>query len=432
MVLLHLLTQLATTLRIVPVVLHINHHLRGAESDGDESFVRALAERLGLEFARGEAAVGRGNLEQEARRIRREFFAQCRRSHNLQRVALGHTRSDQAETVLFRLLRGSGLTGLAAMRLVTPEGFVRPLLTTSREEVRAWATACDLNWREDASNADLRFTRNRLRRETLPALARDFNPQIEAVLAGTAELAQAEEDFWNETTERLYENFAKRTRLGSILQISDLAELHLAQRRRLIRRALQDVRTDGLRGLTMTDIESVLALCETTQGHDRVLVEGADAIRSFDSLLLAAAGRLSREPRGYRLELRLGQNCELPFSFGNICLRQVEPDEPLCDNFKKGTKSGNSKLELDLATVTTPLVVRNWEPGDQLHRTGHKSATKIKELFQENRVRLWERRHWPVIICGKEIVWARDFGMAERFRSTETNQARVEIVYCEG
>ena len=97
------------------VVLHVNHHLRGEESDGDEAFVRKLAESLGLEILVEHAIPGAGNLEQEARRARRAFFLRC----HLERVALGHTRSDQAETVLFRLLRGSGLTGLAGMRYRT-------------------------------------------------------------------------------------------------------------------------------------------------------------------------------------------------------------------------------------------------------------------------------------------------------------------------
>src|SRR6478735_4184777 len=133
--LLHILRDLWSEL----VVLHVNHHLRGEESDGDEAFVRELAQSLGLTIVVEHAVPPAGNLEQEARRGRRAFFLRCREELDLKRVALGHTRSDQAETVLFRLLRGSGLTGLAGMRPASDDGFIRPLLTTSRDEVRRWA-----------------------------------------------------------------------------------------------------------------------------------------------------------------------------------------------------------------------------------------------------------------------------------------------------
>ncbi|HTU46307.1 MAG TPA: tRNA lysidine(34) synthetase TilS, partial [Bryobacteraceae bacterium] len=138
-VLLHLLHRLAPRLQIGLALLHVNHHFRGAESDADEAFVRKLGDALELEVLVTSGAVSGGNLEQEARQVRREFFRRCMAERGLKRVALGHTRSDQAETVLFRLLRGSGLAGLAGMYPVTQDGFIRPLLTTSREEVRQWA-----------------------------------------------------------------------------------------------------------------------------------------------------------------------------------------------------------------------------------------------------------------------------------------------------
>ena len=121
-----------------------------------------------------------------------EIFRQARRDRDLDFVALGHTASDQAETVLFRLLRGSGLTGLAGMKPVS-SGIIRPLLATTRQEVREYAEAKQMEWREDASNTDLRFRRNRLRLSVIPELARHFNPRLEATLAACAELAQGEE-----------------------------------------------------------------------------------------------------------------------------------------------------------------------------------------------------------------------------------------------
>src|SRR4051794_363130 len=146
-VLLHLLRSLSERFQIQLTVLHLNHQLRGSESDSDEEFVRTIADSLELPamFERAQIASA-GNLEQAARLARREFYHRVMRQCSLRRVALGHTRGDQAETVLFRFLRGSGTAGLAGMRIVTHDGFIRPLLTTTRDEVRSWATAHDIGW----------------------------------------------------------------------------------------------------------------------------------------------------------------------------------------------------------------------------------------------------------------------------------------------
>ncbi len=428
-VLLHLLERLAGRFGVELIVLHVNHHLRGEESDGDESFVRALAESLDLPFVSKQSFLGAGNLEGEARRQRREFFSECRKSHGLSRIALGHTRSDQAETVLHRFLRGTGPTGLAAMRPLTRDGFIRPLLTTSREEVRQWAEREGLRWREDSSNEDLRFTRNRLRQQTLPALAKDFNPNLESTLASTAALAQAEEDYWTGEVDRLYPRITRPSRFGSIFTVEGLNALPLAVRRRLIRRALAEIRPGGLTGLDFEHIEAILALCGSDQGHERVLVPGADALRSFEWLLLSAQGRLGREPRGYRVPISLGEIYDLPFDAGRICLNVVTRRQQPYDSFKKARKVRIERVQLEGQDLTErPLTVRNWEPGDELHRSGHQSAEKVKTLFQEHRVRLWERRHWPVLLCGDEIVWVRHFGAAEQFQPIGLS-SQFELVY---
>lgn len=432
-VLLHIFHRLAAQLRVCPVVLHVNHHLRGVESDEDERFVRSLAESLGLRVLIEDAPVADRNLEQEAREARRQFFLKAMQAGGpVDRVALGHTRSDQAETVLFRLVRGSGLAGLAGMRISTPEGFLRPLLTTSREEVRKWAVTEGIAWRDDSSNRDSRFARNRLRNEVMPVLVKHLNPNLESTLSGTAALARAEEDYWAAEIEPIYARITKRTHLGPVIAVPELTELHVAVQRRVIRRTLYGVRGD-LRGLDLQHIEAILALCESEQGHDRVLVPGADALRSFDQLLLASPGTLSAGGRHYRRELIFGQDCELPHCAGSICVNWVSPDAQIYANFKEDQELSDV-VDLDgrqIAVADRPgsLAVRNWEPGDQLHRAGHQGAEKIKSLFQEYRVPLWQRRHWPVLVLGDEIVWARQFGCAHNFKRSEESRCVVRVTF---
>ncbi len=429
--LLEILHRLSSKLQIQLTILHVNHGLRGSESDDDESFVRAVAGSLGLEIAVVQAPIQGGNIEEQARVARRNFFRRCMEEHNLKRVALAHTRSDQAETVLFRLLRGSGLAGLAGMRLITEDALIRPLLTTSRAEVRQWALAEGIQWREDSSNTDPRFTRNRLRNDAMPLLTRDFNPNLEGVLAGTAELARDEEDYWIRQIEPIYREIAKRTHLGLILQVPSLHALPLAVRRRVIRRAIADLR-GNLRFIDLEHVEAILAVCSSTHGHDRVIIPGVDALRSFDTLLLAHPRESPSAARHYRVELSVDQSCELPFRAGLISVNRVVQETLNCAKFE-----GEQELSAEVADLDGPLltetrgtlVVRNWEPGDQFCRPGHKGAEKIKSLFQEHRILLWERRHWPVLVAGGEIAWVRRFGVAAKFQAAGDDKSQIRLIY---
>ena len=153
--LLHVLRELK--IQVVGIA-HVNHKLRGEDSEEDERFVAAMAREMGLEFHSAVAVCGAGNLEQTARRARREFFHDLIRRGLADRIALGHTRDDQAETVLFRMLRGSGLAGLAGILPVTAEGLIRPLLGVTRGEVETFLRERGIRWREDCeqSGAEVR------------------------------------------------------------------------------------------------------------------------------------------------------------------------------------------------------------------------------------------------------------------------------------
>src|SRR6185503_18291035 len=165
------------------------------------------------------------NLEEAARHARQTFFREVMKSGAVDRVAVGHTRSDQAETVLFRFLRGSGTAGLAGIRPVTSTGIIRPLIEVDRTEVEHFLRDRGIPWREDSTNASCRFARNRIRHDLLPQLAREWNPGIVETLAQTADWAQAEEEWWAAELDRF--EFVEKD--GAILVSADvLASLPMA------------------------------------------------------------------------------------------------------------------------------------------------------------------------------------------------------------
>ena len=433
-VLLYILRELAGALALKLSVLHVNHRLRGDESDEDERFVAKLAHEFGLPVLSMTAVPGAGNLEQEARELRRRFFRLCREQHNLQKIALGHTRNDQAETVLYRFLRGSGLAGLAGMRRVTEDGLIRPLLEVSRADIRAWAKQRQIEWREDSSNVNEGYARNRLRNSVIPDLARHFNPNLEGVLAGTACIAAAEEDYWRERIDPLCSNIARPCALGLLIPVRRLTAEHTAVQRRLIRHAICHLRGD-LRSVDHDHIDAVLGLCRTDHGHDRVIIPGADALRSYGLLLLAKPGELASAPRNYSIDLTWNQNATLPFEAGRVELTVLKSRDLNCVTVKEEFAFPKEIAYLDLELLSSPatrLQVRNWRPGDAITRPGHQNPEKIKTLFQESQVLLWERRHWPVAVADDEIFWARKFGAASSYIAKPESRGVARLSYWPG
>lgn len=419
--LLHVLRELAPRWNLRLTVLHLDHKLRGEESRADAAFVRHLAAALDLPFELREtdvAAVCREtgeNLEQAARAARLEFFSGLTQAGAIHRVATGHTRSDQAETVLFRILRGSGTAGLAGIRPVTSGGLVRPLLEIDRSEIERYLTDRGIAWRTDASNSSAAFARNRIRHELLPQLIRDWNPALAETLAHTADWAQAEEAYWEAQLARLLPAYLIFQPPAVMMAVDALAELPLAVARRLIRRAIERAKGD-LRGIGFEHLSGVLELAASGEGHGRLQIPGLDIFRSFNWLRLAPPGLDNLNNRNYRLPLPAPGVVALPGQWrgqrmvlNTELFENANVTEMLADVYNEGV------VGLDWSRLSGPLEVRNWRPGDRYQPEGHRGAEKIKVLFHEARVPLWERRHWPVVTMGDEILWARRFGPAAGF-----------------
>ena len=432
-VLLHILNELKQKNGIQLTVLHVNHLLRGFESQNDEFFVRDLAASMAVPVFVVQGPPPPGNLEAQARRVRQEFFRQACRDRDLDFVALGHTASDQAETVLFRLLRGSGLRGLAGMRS-SANGLLRPLLSTFREEILGYAEQNQLKWREDSTNRDKRFRRNRLRIEIMPELVRHFNPQIERVLTGYAAVAQDEEDYWLEETTAALARLSRPLEKddGLLLDAPTLIQLHPALQRRVIRMAIGNL-LGHLSAVDLPHIEAILKISASSHGHDRVQIPGADILRSFETLLIAPPQRLTPS-RDYAIEMQFGSSVTLPYNAGLLSVDQVTSASGNCVTVKNKGSISAEEAALDgyavkMAAGNTGLRVRNWRPGDRILTSGATHCAKLKGLFQEHRVLLWERRHWPVLMAGEQIVWVRRFGVAARFAATVTSREVMMVRY---
>ena len=421
--LLRLLLELRSELGLVPAVAHFHHGIRGAEADADQEFVAELARAHSLPLhtastdAPAHAAVHRMSLESAARELRYAWFRKLLEEGEVNRVATGHTLDDQAETVLMRLLRGSGTRGLAGIfpRVEAAGGaIVRPLLSVRRCEIEEYLRGLGQAWREDQSNLDPRHLRNRVRHQLLPQLERDYNPSLARVLSESAELARAEEECWSVEVERLL----PRVWRAGALDTRELARHPLALQRRLLRAAGESL---GLR-LNFEHVRELLGLAAMTAAPGPArsceLPGGwqASGARGEIHFQQPGAGRPPAGDYEYRLpvpgEIRVAE-------IGTVIRVSLLP--------LSAADAGYNRTGLwDPGALAPELVVRNWRAGDRFWPAHTKSPKKVKALLLERRVQPAERAGWPVVVSGQSIVWVRGFPPPERFRpGTSTGQAVV-------
>ncbi len=413
--LLHVLKELAP--RSLAGIAHFNHKWRLLASDEDEQFVATIATRLSLPFFRAEGTPSPGNREQEARRARQKFFATLGAT-----VALGHTRDDQAETVLFRFLRGSGLAGLSGIAPVS-NATIRPLIDITREEIEQFLRSRKIEWREDYTNQDLSFARNRIRHELLPQLARDWNPKITDALANLADLANEEETYSDTILCEAGWGGPPGPRptppsaSGLVGQVTDLSAadkaalstpdlpaailtLPRALARRLIRRAIAQAKGD-LRQIDFDHVEAVFDLKRTLH------LPGVTVTRSFEWLHFAPQSVPT--PLAAQ-EITPPGTFPSPDGLSQICVDVAQIGETHAE-----PTSATLDVEACWFQSCSPLVLRGWRPGDHYRPAGQSRDHKIQEMFQKARVPSWRRASWPILTSGDKILWSRQFGVAEEF-----------------
>jgi tRNA(Ile)-lysidine synthase len=402
-----LLLELRDELGIIPSAVHFNHKLRGLESDADQQFVAELAadHHLELHLTSGDvnalAEEKHVSIETAAHELRYGYFRQLLKNSRLNRIATGHTLDDQAETVLLRIARGAGTRGLAGIyprfsvsgsQFSVDCSVVRPLLSVRHKELETYLCGLGQPWREDLSNRDLRHSRNRVRHRILPRLERDLNPSIRETLAETAEIARAEEEYWQTQIAGILPSAWPES---SVLQVSALVTQPLALTRRIVRAGAEKL---GLR-LEFPQIEQVLCLVSGQKGAI-VLPNGWVVVRTGNEVLFERAA--SNASPDYEYPLIVPGRTEL-----------LQAGTVLETMLLSAASGYNPDQLLDPSLSQQQLRVRNWRAGDRFWPAHTKEPKKIKELLQKRHVTGSQRKLWPVVLRGEEIVWVRGFPCPE-------------------
>ncbi len=427
---------------------HLNHNLR-KESDRDEAFCCGFAAELGLAFVSGrsdvrsEARRSRRSLEEAGRLARYRFLESTALQRGCTRIAVGHTRNDQAETFLLRMIQGAGTTGLGAMHPVSRGGrLIRPLLAVKRQDVMEFLTSRGLRYQTDRTNLDCSIPRNRVRHRALPFLENQFNPSLIDTLARTTDLLRDEEAWMNGEARRALEQMAgPEEDEGVKLPVGRLAELPPALARRVIRLAVTGVKGD-LRAWSACHVNQVLHLTAPGKSGRQLSLPGIECFRSFDDLWIRPAsgtgaerkGRVNSEQsaqggyNGYEYELPVPGRLEIPEAGGVIETEESRP-APL-------PAAVGSSVVVGLPGGTggdAGLSVRNPRPGDRFRALGAPGTKPLSRYLMEHRVEWPRRRRIPLLVHGeREVLWVVGHGVSELSRVGPGTDRRLHLTWVEG
>ncbi len=382
-------------LNIPVTVAHLNHQLRGAEADADEQFVRELATELGFPVVIKsvdvkQLAESSGlSIEMAARHARHDFFAEFENAV----IVLAHHADDQAETFILKLARGAGTEGLGGMPFSQKIGkirLIRPMLDLPRAAILHWLEENKFEWREDASNSDETFLRNRVRHTILPMLESELNPNLRETILRTMNILR-EENEWMDAT------------------IADcrlpIADLPLAAKRRTLRKWLFE---QGAEGVDFDAVEKILALMDTGKGstlfelnaRQRVVVEyGNPRFETAACAPVAPSWEMTVEHgTGWRKDHGKGAG--------------ILPAEASFDAAKVGD---------------APIEVRGFEPGDRMRPLGMKGSRKLQDILTDQKVPRAQRPSIPVVVCRGEIIWLPGYRTARGWEVPGTDAKAVHV-----
>ncbi len=424
MVLLDLFVRIRESWGLSLVAAHLNHGLRGAEAERDETFVRRRAEEYGVPLVVEHADVAayakerRLSREAAARQVRYDFLRRVATQEHAHCVALGHQANDQAETFLDHLLRGAGLAGLGGMWWQR-EIFVRPLLAFRRDELAEYARDHQLPFCEDSSNLDLSIRRNRVRHELLPLLAKHYNPRVVETLSRACQAVQEADAALRTLAREQLVRDGRREGEKIVLDIPAYLRYLSVTQKYVLLAAVEEL--GGLRSqLSSRRLERVSALVRAKRSGTRVsLGGGLELAVSGDCLVIGP-----REPETYCIRVEIGQEVrdrERGFRFR--CMPATEEEYCACRGKSRAVEF------VDAAQVKGSLRLRPWQPGDRFVPLGMSGTKKVSDFFVDEKIPGHRRSHIPLLECEAGIIWICGQRLDERFRVTPgtTDILRLEF-----
>ena len=427
---LYLFKAIAARMKLKLFLAHINHTLRAGESDQDQSYVERLGGRqkipvfIDRQDTRRFAKRNRLSIEDSARRIRYKFFREVADKLDIDVIATAHTKDDHAETVLMRLLRGTGLKGLRgipARSNLDKALLIRPMIEISRKEVEAYLKQKRLSPRIDMSNSDTRFFRNRVRSKLMPLIEKDYSPRIKSLLLTLADLLDKDYEYLELKHEEDFKGVFRRDSKGVVvLYLSGFKRLHPSVKRGVMRKVMQDL-CDGLEGIEYRHWKEIESLIDTRPvGSILYLPHKITVEKSKRSLRFIPA------------DIRIPKKREVAYAivkvpgltgFGRRTL-QVRRVNRVSD-FSKKLKSVEY---FDAKKIDLPLIIRTSKQGDRMRPLGMKGYKKVSDIFIDEKIPFKRRGSIPLIVSAKgEILWLCGIRISDLCRISSGTKKRLRL-----
>jgi len=433
MCLVHILKKLQERYNIKLYAAHVNHCLRGAEADADEEYVRGFCKNANIDFYSKRidinelARITNTSTETAGREARYAFFNELKEKLGANLIALAHNANDQAETILMRIIRGTGMEGLRGIRPVRDGIYIRPILILTREEIEEYCRINKLNPRIDKSNFEKIYNRNKIRLELIPYLQENFNKDILNTVNRLSEIISKDQDYLEEVAEKKYKEYCSI--IGEKIGLDQqLINEHEAIVTRVIRRALKDIKGD-LKNIELVHINEIMELFSMGTGKMITLPEGIIAEKVYTEIYFykKKGNNLSNELKDEIIifdKEKFQQPSIVKAIDGmnvKISLRIVTKDEVVDfsqDPYKK---------YFDYDKINRYISIRTRQEGDRFTPYGMKGSKKLKDLFIDLKIPKEERNTLPLVCFDKEIAWIVGYRVSNKYIVTKNTNYILEI-----
>lgn len=423
--LLDALCRLRKELGITVGAAHLNHMIRGREADRDEAYAAEICTKLGISFYAERIDVPdlskREGISEEAagRKARYDFFERLCKAHGFNKIATAHNRNDKAETVIMRILRGTGIDGLSAIKYKREDEVIRPLLDVARCDIEKYCKENDLLYCTDSTNSDTEYTRNRIREKLIPFLEENFNPSIIDALCTLSDNAAEDSDFINGYATRLYNriNSPMPKRKPTVLDIESLKMLDECIFSRIIRITVRDVMGDSY-NVERVHIENVHSLLDKQTGASICLPENLKVSVKYGWLEFKETGDTDKDDDefSFPVEISVSESLEsmgMTFEVADA---------------KKKLKKNQMIIDYDLIE-DKEITVRNRRVGDRMVFFKDGRTRKIKDYLIDKKIPREERNKIPLLCVDNKVIAIIGDRVAETYKIKENTKRGLVITY---